>query len=70
MRTMTAANLFASVLFSAIGLGAFVYGKRNGAWKPGVLGVALMVYPYFVASTPALYAIGGALTLGVFIWRE
>jgi hypothetical protein len=67
---MTATNLFASVLFSAIGLGAFVYGKRTGAWKPGILGVALMVYPYFFASTAALYAIGAALTLGVFIGRE
>jgi hypothetical protein len=39
---MTGANLFGAVLFSNIGLGAFLYGKRQSSWKAMTIGVALM----------------------------
>lgn len=65
-----AANIFAWVLFGAIGFGAFVYGRKMLAWKPMVLGVALMVYPYFIATTWALYAIGAGLCLALFFFRD
>lgn len=67
---MTPANLFGSILFGAIGMGAFVYGKRTGAWRTLVLGIALMVYPYFIAGTAMMYAIGAALTAALFVFRE
>ena len=62
--------LFASVFFGAIGLGAFVYGKRSFRWKPMFLGVALMLYPYFISQTWLLYVIGCALCAGLFLFRE
>ena len=49
------------VLFGAFGLGFFVYGKRQKAVVPLVCGVALMVFPYFVANTLLLVLIGVAL---------
>jgi hypothetical protein len=64
------AALFGSFLFGAIGLAGFIYGKRLVLWKPMAIGVALMAYPYFVAETWLLYAIGGALCLGLFIFRD
>ncbi|MHB8534854.1 MAG: hypothetical protein ACYDBW_05345 [Sulfuricaulis sp.] len=64
------ANLFASILFGAIGMGAFLFGKKSFRWQPMVLGVALMGYPYFVSRTWLLYVIGSALCLGLFILRE
>ena len=34
------------------------------------LGGALMVYPYFVSSTPLMFAIGAALTAAIFYFRD
>ena len=65
-----AAGIFAWVLFGAIGCAAFVYGRKMLAWKPMVLGVALMVYPYFIAATWALYAVGAALCVALFLFRD
>jgi hypothetical protein len=67
---MTAANLLAGVLFSSIGCGAFIYGKRQGAWKAMAIGVALMAYPYFVSSTLVMYVCGAALTVALFVFRD
>lgn len=66
----SAAVLFASVLFGAIGFAAFIYGKKSYRWKPLGLGVALMVYPYFISQTWLLYTIGCALCAGLFLFRE
>jgi len=62
--------LFGSLLFGAIGLAAFIYGKRMVLYKPMVIGIVLMAYPYFVAQTWLLYAVGCALCLGLFVFRE
>ena len=43
--------LLGSILFGAIGLGAFIYGKRVILYKPMVIGGILMTYPYFVPQT-------------------
>ena len=61
---------FGSLLFGAIGLAAFIYGKRMVLYKPMVIGIVLMAYPYFVAQTWLLYAVGCALCLGLFVFRE
>ena len=68
--TWSAANLFGHILFGAIGLAAFVYGKKQSSFKAMLLGVAIMAYPYFVAETWVLYIIGGVLTLLLFVWRD
>jgi hypothetical protein len=49
------------VLFSSVGLGFFMYGKKQKTIMPFVCGLALMVFPYFVTSTVLLAAIGAAL---------
>ncbi len=47
-----------SVLFSGIGLGFFMYGKKQRAVVPLFTGVALFVYPYFISSVAMLIIIG------------
>lgn len=64
---MSAANVIASIIFGSIGFAAFVYGKKQLNFKALVIGVILMVYPYFVANTIAVYAIGAVLTLALFV---
>lgn len=67
---MTAENLLASMIFGAIGLGAWIYGKKSALWKPMAIGVVLMVYPYFIAETWQMVLIGAALTAALFIFRD
>jgi len=50
------------VIFGSIGLGFFLYGKKQGAVVPLAVGLALMVYPYFVTNTLLIVGIGVALT--------
>ena len=64
---LSTANILASILFGSIGFAAFVYGKKQSNFKALVIGVILMVYPYFVVNPIALYAIGVALTLVLFL---
>ncbi len=64
------AVLFASILFGVIGLVAFRYGKQHVLWQPLVIGIVLMVYPYFVSQTWLLYGIGAALCAGLYVSRE
>jgi hypothetical protein len=64
------ASLFASMLFGIIGFAAFVYGKKQVLWRPMVIGVGLMAYPYFVSQLWLLYLIGAGLCAAVYLWRE
>jgi hypothetical protein len=65
-----AANLIGGFIFSSIGLVAFIYGKRMHLWKPIFCGLALMIVPYFIANTTAMYAVGAAGTGILFLLRE
>ena len=68
--TFTAVNLFGQILFGAIGLAAFIYGKKQSSFKAMLLGVAISAYPYFVGETWLLYTIGLVLTALLFVWRD
>ncbi|MCB1163089.1 hypothetical protein KDL67_10420 [bacterium] len=58
---MSAGGLFLGLLFSTIGVGFFIYGKKQGAPVPLICGLVLMVYPYFVANPVVEILIGLAL---------
>ena len=64
------AQLVSGLLFGGIGFVAFMYGKRQASLKAMLIGVLLMVYPYFVSNTLASYAIGILLTAALFIFRD
>ena len=66
----TPGALFGIIVFGAIGLGAFVYGKKSLLPKAIVLGIALMVYPYFVSDVWMIYGIGAVLTTALFFPRR
>jgi len=63
-------NLFLIVLFSAIGLGYFVYGKRQREGPALIAGLLLMIYPYFISSTLGLVGAGLALIAGPFLAKR
>jgi hypothetical protein len=69
MLNLSAANLIGGFVFGSIGFVAFIYGKRMNLWKPMLLGIALMVYPYFVSNDAVMIAIGAIGTAGLFFLR-
>lgn len=52
------AMLYWGMLFGAIGLAFFVYGKKQRAIVPLLSGIILSVFPYFVPNVYALVIIG------------
>jgi hypothetical protein len=63
------AGLLWGVLFGSIGLGYFIYGKRQRAAVPLLCGVALMVFPYFESNTLLLVGIGVLLMSIPYFFR-
>ena len=45
---LDANSLLASLLIGTVGFAVFVYGKKQGRLPQLVVGVLMMVYPYFV----------------------
>lgn len=66
---MSTASLLWGLLFGSIGVGFFIYGKRQQMVVPLVCGLALMVYPYFVAGTLLILLIGIALMVAPYFLR-
>ena len=66
----TGAKILAYLLFGAIGLGVFTYGRKNNLLGPTIIAIALMAYPYFVSGTLAIYLVGIVLTAALYFWRE
>ncbi|MBP9855118.1 MAG: amino acid transport protein [Candidatus Omnitrophica bacterium] len=65
-----AASFIISLIFGSVGFVAFVYGKKNSEYKPMIIGIILMAYPYFISEIWAMTGIGIALTAALFIWRD
>ena len=63
-------GILLSVLFGAIGMGYFVYGKKQQRMVPLAAGLLLCVYPWFVSNVWALLGVGAVLTTAPFFWRE
>jgi hypothetical protein len=51
------------MLFGAIGLGFFIYGKNQRAIVPLFTGIALFIFPYFISNVYMLVSIGFILVV-------
>ncbi|WP_193163004.1 hypothetical protein [Microbulbifer hainanensis] len=60
---MNTANLLWGLVFGSIGLGYFLYGKRQSNVAARLAGIGLMIYPYFFESSQALVLVGLGLML-------
>lgn len=49
------------MVFSSIGLGFFIYGKRQKAVVPLMVGIALFIFSYFMPNVYALVFTGTVL---------
>lgn len=59
---MDTSLLLWGLLFSSIGLGFFIYGRKQRKVVPLACGVALMVVPYFIPSSLVLVLVGVVLS--------
>lgn len=67
---MQASLLLWGLLFSSIGLGFFLYGKKQRAAVPLVCGLVLMVYPYFISNVMLLMGIGVVIAAIPYFFRS
>jgi len=67
---VNAGVLLWGLLFSSIGLGFFLYGRKQRAVVPLVCGLVLRIYPYFIPNVIALVAIGVALTAVPYFFKS
>lgn len=56
------ALLLWGMLYGSIGLGYFLYGKKQGRLVPLLMGVALSALPFFVTDATGLAASGAVCT--------
>jgi hypothetical protein len=64
------AYLAGALLFGILGLATYRYGKKAELPAFKWTGVVLMLYPYFIAQTWLLYAVGVFLCLGLYLWHR
>jgi len=57
--------LFASFVISTIGLALIGYGKKMARLPHVVVGLVLLVYPYFVTTLAPTLIVGGVLLGGL-----
>jgi hypothetical protein len=60
-------TILLSLLIGSIGLVCFMYGKRQQRVPQVVVGLALMVYPYFVSNLLISAGIGVGLLAGLWL---
>lgn len=51
-------TLMLGVLFGSIGLGFFVYGKKQGSIVPILSGIGLMTFPYVISNSYGMVVAG------------
>ncbi len=51
-------TLIWAMLFGSIGLGFFVYGKKQRAVIPLLTGIALLIFPWFIPNVYLLVIVG------------
>ena len=63
------AYIVGAIVFGLIGLAAFRHGRKHKRRVTLWLGVALMLYPYAISQTWALYVVGATLCIWVYFGR-
>ena len=58
--------LFLSIVVGSVGLALFIYGKKNARLPQLIVGLALMVFPYFTSTAAPLAGIAGLLVVALW----
>ncbi len=66
---MDTSTLLLGIIFGSVGLGFFVYGKKQAAFIPLFSGIGLMAIPYFISNMYILILSGIVLAALPFILK-
>ena len=59
--------LFASLIWGSVGVGYFIYGKRQNSWVPMVGGVLMIAASYFTGSALVMSLICIGLMVAMYV---
>ena len=59
--------LFASLVWGSVGVGYFVYGKRQSSWLPMVGGVVMIAASYFARSVLVMSLVCIGLIVAIYV---
>lgn len=62
----TFSNIMAGIVFGSFGLYVFKLGKQKSHAIPIVLGLTLMIYPYFISNEWINWGLGSALLFAAY----
>ena len=51
------------MVFGSFGLGFFMYGKKQKAIVPLLVGIALFIFPYFITNVTWMVIVGSILVV-------
>jgi len=60
-------DLIVGILAGAVGIGYFIYGKRQAKFAPMIAGMLLCIYPYFTENLLWVSVIGVLLLVAPFL---
>ena len=60
--------MFSGLLIGAVGMGIFIYGKKETNIRCLAVGATLCVFPYFVTSMAVLWLAAAACIGGLYAW--
>jgi len=61
--------LMLSLAFGLIGMAMFMYGKKMQRLACLAAGLGLMIAPYFIPGTLAMFIVGSLLTATPAVWK-
>ena len=67
---MDAGYLFAALIWGSVGLGFFIYGKKQKSPVPLVCGMILMGASYFAQSTLTLSVFGIVVVAVIYVLKK
>jgi hypothetical protein len=62
--------LFASLIWGTVGMGFFIFGKKQGSASALFGGLALMGISYFISSGLWMSVAAIAIIAGIYIWSK
>jgi len=65
--TLDPAWIFASLVVSGLGFVLLHYGRKMGRMPQTIVGVAMLVYPYFVPRVVPMLIVAAVLSVGVWV---
>jgi len=67
VKMFSASFLLASLLWSSVGFGYFIYGKKQALWVPMVGGIVMIAVSYLIPSALIMSLVSVALMVAVWL---